>query len=122
MSQCVDDWPLPASSLQVMRLVEAGSFEDALSICATCKSYPGTPSSQLLDIDVKNIHEKYGSLLFQKGDFDGAVVQYISANSDIIDVLGLFPDLIPQQLMTTLSLDRRGGAKVKCVGWGGRWG
>jgi hypothetical protein len=91
-----------------MRLVEANSFEDALALCATCKSYTGAPSSQLMDIDVKNIHEKFGTVLYQKGDFDGAVVHYIAADSDITDVFALFPDLVPPNIMHALFPERNG--------------
>ena len=94
-------------SVQVMRLVDSLAFEDALSICSTCKTYTGVPSStQLMDIDVGNIHERYASVLFQKGDFDGAVVHYIAANSDIIDVFSLFPDFVPPNLLSILFPDR----------------
>lgn len=56
----------------------------------------------MADIDVRSIHEKYGTVLYQKGDFDGAIVNYLSAESDIVDVLSLFPEFIPQSLFTLL--------------------
>ena len=73
-----------------------------MALCNTCQSYGTQTSVQLADIDVRSIHEKYGTVLYQKGDFDGAVVNYISAESDIVDVLSLYPELIPQSLFTSL--------------------
>ena len=77
--------------IQVTRLVEKGELEDALSICHVNKGN----TSLFEEIDLSSIHEKFGSVLYQKGDFDGAVDNYLAADSDIMDVFALFPDLIP---------------------------
>jgi hypothetical protein len=91
-----------------MRLVESGSFESALSLCNSLRPVGGAPNAQLADIDVESIREKYGSVLYQKGDFDGAVVQYLAANSDMLSVFSLFPDIAPQQLFASLYPNRVG--------------
>lgn len=89
-------------STQIQRLVDSGNFEDALALTTSCLSYGGPTSAQLVDIDIRNIHERYGSVLYQKGDFDGAVVNYLSAESDIVDVLILFPEFVPQTLLNAM--------------------
>lgn len=95
-------------STQVTRLVDSGNFDDALTLSSSCISYGGQIAAQLADIDIRNIHERYGSVLYQKGDFDGAVVNYISAESDIVDVLTLFPEFVPQTLLTAMFPQRNG--------------
>ena len=91
--------------LQVTRLVEKGDLEEALSICHANKGN----SSLFEEIDLPSIHEKFGSVLYQKGDFDGAVDNYLAAGSDIIDVFSLFPDLIPPTVASLVpSMSKKG--------------
>jgi hypothetical protein len=97
-------------STQVMRLVESGNFEDAIALATSCLSYGGQTSAQLADIDIRSIHERYGSVLYQKGDFDGAVVNYLSAESDLVDVLTLFPEFVPQTLLSAMFPQKGNGA------------
>jgi hypothetical protein len=88
--------------------VEAGQFEEALNICALCKS-----ASLGRDVDVELIHEKYALSLFQKGDFDGCVQHYIAGKSNVVAVLMLFPDLVPVVLQTTFSnVSRQGQSRT----------
>jgi MinD-like ATPase involved in chromosome partitioning or flagellar assembly len=79
--------PLPA---QIMTLLDAYRFEDAINLCALCLANP-----QIRDIDVAGVHEKYALSLFQKGDFDMAIQHYIKAKATPQKVLILFPDLVP---------------------------
>jgi hypothetical protein len=92
---------VPLSS-QVMRLVELGNFEDALTLCSSCLSYGGNIAAQLAEVDIRTIHERYGTVLYQKGDFEGAIVNYISAESDVVDVFTLFLEFVPQTLLNVL--------------------
>jgi hypothetical protein len=89
-------------STQVFRLVELGNFEDALTLCSSCLSYGGTTAAQLSEVNIRTIHERYGTVLYQKGDFEGAIVNYLSAESDVVDVFTLFQEFIPQTLLNVL--------------------
>jgi hypothetical protein len=82
---------------QIGELVGIGACEDALSLCKL-SPHP----IHLKDVDVAAIHEKFAMMLFQKGDFEGAVSNYIAANTNPLIVLPLFPDLIPTALRAAL--------------------
>ncbi len=51
--------------VQVTRLVEAGDLEEALNICHVNKNN----ATLFEEINISNIHEKFGSVLYQKGMF-----------------------------------------------------
>lgn len=55
------------------------------------------------DISMKQIHEQYAFSLHQKGDFEGAISQYIAAETSPARVIALFPDLIPNSLIVALN-------------------
>lgn len=79
--------PLPA---QVMNLLDAYQFEEAINLCTLCIANP-----QMREIDIAGVHEKYALSLFQRGDFDSSIHHYIKAKSTPQKVLTLFPDLVP---------------------------
>lgn len=76
--------------------MESGNFEEALALCGSC---PPETDARMMDVDVSSIHERYGTVLYQKGDFDGAITNYLIAKTDIILVFMLFPDLVPQSVL-----------------------
>ncbi len=80
-------------------MVAAGLYEEALNICTLCRQ-----PSQLKDTDVGKVHEKYAHSLFLKGDFDESISNYITAKTNPVQVLLLFPDFIP---LTLQSSDRK---------------
>ena len=41
-------------------------------------------------------------MLYSKGDFDGAVTNYLAADADLLSVLGLFPEFVPVSLVQHL--------------------
>ncbi|CAM9189087.1 unnamed protein product [Chrysoparadoxa australica] len=85
--------------VQVERLVEAGSFEEALALCSMCRSCGN--EALLQDIDVESIHHKYGHEMLGWGDAEGAVGQFLLANTPLEDVVQLFAQLIPQELLSS---------------------
>lgn len=95
---------LPA---QILTLVEAGRFEEAISLCALCQSSP-----QLKEIDIPGIHEKYAYTLFSKGDFDGAIANFIKSDCSPVLVIGLFPDLVPPALHAYVGINHTASASV----------
>lgn len=92
-------------STQVQTLVETGLFEEAINLCSLSPNV-----SQ--DIDIHRIHEKFAVSLFQKGDFEGAITHYISAETNVVNVIIQFPDLIPTQLHTTLGISSKSKTKL----------
>ena len=87
---------VPLSS-QVQSLVEAGLFEEAINLCSLSPNVGQ-------DIDIHRIHEKFAVSLFQKGDFEGAITHYIAAQTNVVNVIIQFPDLIPTQLHSALGI------------------
>ncbi|CAM9684429.1 unnamed protein product [Pylaiella littoralis] len=79
---------------QVETLAEAGSYEDALSLCAMCKDM-----SVLGSVNVLNIHERYAYDLFSWGDYEGAVGHFLVAETPVDHVLSLFPSLAPPEFV-----------------------
>jgi hypothetical protein len=86
----------------------ASAFEEALSLCTLCATIKADESSdvdQQWHVDeaaVKTIHQRYAFSLHQKGDFEGAVIQYIAGGSSAATVIALFPELIPHSLLASL--------------------
>jgi len=54
---------------------------------------------------VAGIHEKYATALFQKGDFEGAMTNYIAAKASPIVLLRRFPDLVPSALHAAAGIE-----------------
>eukprot|EP00903_Cladosiphon_okamuranus_P017098 g15754.t1 len=79
---------------QVESLAEAGSYEDALSLCAMCKDM-----SVLGSVNVLSIHERYAYDLFSWGDYEGAVGHFLVAETPVDHVLSLFPSLAPPEFV-----------------------
>ncbi|CAM9318128.1 unnamed protein product, partial [Laminaria digitata] len=79
---------------QVETLAEAGSYEDALSLCAMCKDM-----SVLGSVNVLSIHERYAYDLFSWGDYEGAVGHFLTAETPVDHVLSLFPSLAPPEFV-----------------------
>ena len=88
--------------------MSANAFEEALSLCSLCATIKADESSdvdQQWHVDeaaVKSIHQRYAFSLHQKGDFEGAVIQYIAGGSSPATVMAMFPELIPHSLLTAL--------------------
>lgn len=78
---------------QVTRLVESGLYEEAINLSTLCRD-----NISLRDIDIPKIHEKFANSLLLKGDYEGAVTNFIAASTNPITVLAQFPDLIPISL------------------------
>jgi hypothetical protein len=95
-------------SSQVLTLVETGLYEEAINLCSLCPN-----SSQLRDIDIPRIHEKFAFSLFQKGDFEGAISHYILANTELLSVIAKFPDLVPVSLHSWVGLTNSNSNKGK---------
>jgi hypothetical protein len=100
---------------QIKILMENNSFEEALSLCTLCgEQGQGQGDKQLKaggggggmggeEISLKQIHEQFAFSLHQKGDFEGAITQYIAAATAPASVIALFPELIPHALVTALN-------------------
>lgn len=90
--------------------MQQNSFEEALSLCVLSgEQDKRTNDGQTTkiggadDIIIQQIHEQYAFSLHQKGDFEGAVTQYIAAETSVASVIMLFPELIPNSLLTVLN-------------------
>ena len=88
-----------------------GAFDDALSLCTLCGEQTETSVSSKADagdrsgdmVSLKDIHEQYAFSLHQKGDFEGAITQYIAAETPPASVIALFPELIPNSIVVALN-------------------
>ena len=75
---------------QIMSLTADGHYEAALDL------YNLSPKEgSVLDVQVNKIHEMYAHLLHSKGDFEGAIRNFIDANGSAATVLSLFPEFVP---------------------------
>jgi hypothetical protein len=79
-------------------LVQSGLFQEALSIISTAGSQQLFDELADLNLFVPDIYYQYGSSLHQKGDFDGAVSNFIKAKAKPSDVIALFPDFVSASL------------------------
>lgn len=94
-------------STQIMSLLDAQRFEDAINLCILCQHNP-----QLKDIDVPGVHEKYAFSLYQKGDFEGCIAHFLKADSNPKKVLALFPDLVPTNFNGFLGISQASASVV----------
>ena len=78
-------------SIQIKTLEESNYYEEALNLYLLCNNNP-----QLRDININTIYEKYALYLYQRGEFESSIINYIKADCYPMKVLSLFPDLIPQ--------------------------
>jgi Vam6/Vps39-like protein vacuolar protein sorting-associated protein 39 len=79
---------------QVDALADAGSYEEALSLCVMCSQDP----ELLTGIATASIHERYAHDLLSWGDYEGAVQHFLQAGTPCSAVLALFPALVPSEL------------------------
>lgn len=102
-----NDCTVHAMAKQIKILMQQNAYEEALSLCALCKEQSAGDGEEKAtsggDITVKQIHEQFAFSLHQKGDFEGAVTQYIAAGTAPASVIALFPELIPNALVTALN-------------------
>jgi tetratricopeptide (TPR) repeat protein len=80
---------------QVDALADAGSYEEALSLCVMCSQDP----ELLTGIATASIHERYAHDLLSWGDYEGAVGHFLEAGTPCSTVLALFPALVPSELV-----------------------
>jgi tetratricopeptide (TPR) repeat protein len=80
---------------QVDALADAGSYEEALSLCVMCSQDP----ELLTGIATASIHERYAHDLLSWGDYEGAVGHFLKAGTPCSTVLALFPALVPSELV-----------------------
>ncbi|CAM9220581.1 unnamed protein product, partial [Phaeothamnion confervicola] len=100
---------------QVQTLVDAASFEEALSLCDLCRH----DKSLLGSVDVASIHERYAYELFTWGDYDGAVTHFLHAETLLTRVVSLFPSLLPPDLPADLLHGGSGRSGAGGSGGGG---
>jgi len=75
---------------QIMSLTADGHYEEALEL------YNLSPKEgSVLDVQIFKIHAMYAHVLHGKGDFEGAIHNFISAQSNPAAVLSLFPEFVP---------------------------
>lgn len=84
------------------------AYEDALSLCSLSEKSLSQDTVQAKgggteSVSLKQIHEQYAFDLHQKGDFEGAITQYIAAETPPASVIALFPELIPHSLIAALN-------------------
>ena len=81
---------------QIMSLTADGHYEDALDLYNLAPNSAKEGQAGLtLEKQIYKIHEMYAHLLHSKGDFDGAMQNFISAKSSPASVLSLLPEFVP---------------------------
>lgn len=90
---------------QIGALVDEGSYEDALALCAACRitQRGGAYFSREEAVDVAAIEERYAYALYSRGDFEGAVHHWLAADAAPANVAALFPALCPPGLQAMLA-------------------
>lgn len=101
--------PIVPLTKQISELEERGQYEHALSLCALLSD---SDPEVLAYISVPSIHEKNARSIYNKGDFDGAIAHFLLAETPFMSVLGLFPDIVPQQLQQKYGLCAPAAAPV----------
>ena len=90
----------PISS-QIKYLEEACHFEEAICLYNICINNP-----QLREVNILRLHENYGLHLFQKGDFENAINNFIKAEVDPLKIIAKFPDMVPTIFHGTLGISQ----------------
>ena len=107
------------------RLVERQLYSSALQLCQDCPD----PERQLRELDQSQIHEQYAYYIYNNihntttnnyttyNEYDEMINQFILAKTNIIQVILLFPLLIPltlaqQWIPKTLKNGHNNGKKV----------
>ena len=101
---------------QVERLVEVGSYGQALKLCTLCE-YPGQGDATFLrGVDVRRLHELQATALWLKGDYDQAAAHFSTARCRT-------PAYSPYSFLPTdhalygIHLAATGRRSVVCCGW-----
>lgn len=82
--------PIPQ---QVKGLVDAGLYEEAISLWMMCAD-----TNYTAGINIAQLHEACANSMMQKGDFEKAVNNYVQADTDFVTVIQQFPEFVPKQL------------------------
>ncbi|CAA6660293.1 unnamed protein product [Spirodela intermedia] len=93
--------PVPID-VQIVQLTASGDFEEALALC---KLLPPEDSA-LRAAKEGSIHIRYGHSLFDNGNYEEAVEQFIASQVDITYVLSLYPSIILPKTMAILEPDK----------------
>ncbi|XP_010258481.1 PREDICTED: vam6/Vps39-like protein isoform X2 [Nelumbo nucifera] len=78
--------PVPLGA-QIIQLTASGNFEEALALC---KSLPPEDST-LRAAKEGSIHIRYGHYLFDNGNYEEAMEQFLASSVDVTYVLALYP-------------------------------
>lgn len=81
--------PVPLGA-QIVQLTASGDFEEALSLC---KLLPPEDST-LRAAKESSIHIRYGHYLFDNGNYEESMEQFLASQVDITYVLSLYPSII----------------------------
>ncbi|KAJ4791315.1 Vam6/Vps39-like protein [Rhynchospora pubera] len=93
--------PVPIGA-QIVQLTASGEFEEALVLC---KLLPPEDSS-LRASKESSIHMRYGHYLFDNGNYEEAMEQFLASQVDITYILSLYPSLILPKLAHTTVHDK----------------
>ena len=88
---------------QVDSLLQGGMYQDAINVCAACRSPRLDAELAAYNIHVPEIHHQFANALHAKGDFEGAINNFIPARTKASDVIALFPDFISASLYAAFS-------------------
>jgi Vam6/Vps39-like protein vacuolar protein sorting-associated protein 39 len=93
-------WALTPIALgsQVDQLVKEGDYEEALSLCENLDSEDMPDKEEKL----KSIRLLFAYHLFNQGQYTRAMQYFLDLNTDVVQVVGLFPQMLPTDLTSTL--------------------
>jgi len=90
--------PIPVLS-QVDQLVREKEYENAISLCESLSNFDQTVKADKL----KEIKELFAYHLFCQGQYERAMGFFLDLKTDPLQVLGLYPNLLPKQLRVKFS-------------------
>ncbi|MQL86964.1 hypothetical protein Taro_019497 [Colocasia esculenta] len=93
--------PVPIGA-QIVQLTASGDFEEALALC---KLLPPEDST-LRAAKEGSIHIRYGHYLFDNGNYEEALEQFLASQVDITYALSLYPSIILPKTTAIGELDR----------------
>ncbi|XP_010263662.1 PREDICTED: vam6/Vps39-like protein [Nelumbo nucifera] len=82
-------FPVPIGA-QIIQLTASGNFEEALTLC---KLLP-PEDANLRAAKESSIHIRYGHYLFDNGNYEEAMEQFLASQVEITYVLALYPSII----------------------------
>jgi hypothetical protein len=85
-------------AVQVESLIQAGLFQEALSIVTVTGNQQLQKELADMNLFLADIYFQYATSLHQKGDFDGAVNNFMKAKAKPSEVISLFPDFVSASL------------------------